>query len=204
MKKLLLLATVFVTASSVSLADGYKTKPGAELFYLGASFGQSTLNTGISEGTSTLDEDDSAFKLYGGLQLNQYLGTELHYANLGEATLSGNNGSTFSLDGTNYAFNQSADIAIGAQSFGVSGLLGTKIGAVRPFIKGGLHRWSADAKYSSATSSADAESSGFDALFGAGAELTILGGLNARAEYERYIVGNMDVDVLSAGLNYRF
>ena len=204
MKKLLLLTTALITASSVSLADGYKTKPGAELFYLGGSVGKSTLDTGISEGTATLDEDDTSFKIYGGLQLNKYLGAELHYANFGEATLNGNTGSTFSLRGTNYVFNQDAEIAIGVQSFGVAGTLGYKMGAIRPFVKGGLHRWNLDANYNSSTSSADASDSDFDALIGVGGELTILGGLNFRTEYERYIVGNMDVDVLSAGLNYRF
>jgi len=141
MKKLLILTILFATVSSASFAGGYKTKTGSELFYIGGSVGQSSVDTGISKGTSTLDENDTAFKIYGGVQLNKYLGVEAHYANLGEATLSGSNGSTFSLGGTSYIFNQSGNISIGATSLGLSGTLGYKMGAVRPFVKGGFHRW---------------------------------------------------------------
>lgn len=204
MKKILLLGAVCITASSASLAGEYKTKKGAELFYIGGAIGRSSVDTGISQGSASLDENDTSFKVYGGLQLNKFLGAELHYANLGDATLTGTTGSTFSLDGTNYTFNQAADISIGAQSFGLSGTLGYKMGAVRPFVKGGLHRWNLDANYSSSTSSADASETGFDGTLGLGAELTIIGGFNVRTEYERYLIGDMNVDVLSAGINYRF
>ncbi|NVK19247.1 MAG: outer membrane beta-barrel protein [Methylocystaceae bacterium] len=204
MKKTFLLTTALVMASSVSFAGDYKTKRGAELFYLGGSVGRSSTDTGITEGTATLDEEDISYKVYGGLQFNKYLGAEIHYINFGEASLSGNNGSTFSIDGTNYTFNQNADISISGQSFGLSGTLGYKMGAVRPFVKGGLHRWDVDASLNSATTSADDNESGFDAVVGAGAELTIIGGLNLRAEYEHYVLGSADVNVLSAGINYRF
>ncbi len=200
MKKSLICSVVVLGMSSGTLSAEEPFRP----FYVGASIGKSTVDTGISAGTSNLEEEDTAYKIFGGTQLNKFIGAEIHYADLGKATLSGNNGDTFSVDGTNYVFNQTGKINFAAKSFGAAATAGYKFGAVRPFAKLGFHRWSLDADYNSATASASASNTGFDTLYGIGAELTILKGLNVRAELERYKVNNFDVDFMSAGINIRF
>ena len=58
--------------------------------------GQSDIDTKITTGTATLDEEDLGWKFYGGANINEYLTVEVQYADFGAATLNGVNGSTFS------------------------------------------------------------------------------------------------------------
>jgi hypothetical protein len=112
MKKSLVLASLILAASNVMASDSY----------IGINYSKVNFDTGVSNttGTATLDENDNGYKLYLGYNYTKNFGIEVHYANFGEATLSGNNGDRFDMDGTTYEFNQTAKATISAKSIGIA------------------------------------------------------------------------------------
>jgi hypothetical protein len=65
--------------------------------YVGAEYTKNTVDTGVSVGTATLDEKDNGYALFIGTEVNKNFDVEFSYNNFGEASVSGNNGSTLQL-----------------------------------------------------------------------------------------------------------
>jgi OOP family OmpA-OmpF porin len=152
-------------------------------FYLGGSIGQANLKiddltNGIS--TADFDADDTAFKLIAGMRPLDWLGLEAAYVNFGkpEDTVLGEK---LKADGD------------GITAFAV-GFLAT--GPVDLFAKVGLISW--DSKISGSF-----DDSGTDFAYGAGAQFRVLG-LSIRAEYEKFDISDVDLDMISVGLTYTF
>jgi OOP family OmpA-OmpF porin len=153
-------------------------------FYLGASVGQANLN--IDDLTDNLFEDDDfegddlAFKLIAGIRPLDWLGVEAAYVNFGEPedTVGG---TKLKADGD------------GISAFAV-GFLAT--GPVDLFAKVGLISW--DSKISGSF-----DDDGTDLAYGAGAQFRVLG-LSIRAEYEKFDISDVDLDMISVGLTYTF
>ncbi len=176
-------------------------------FYMGLGLGKTSTDTGVkaATGTAKLDEDDAGYKLYGGVQLNKYLSIEGFYADLGDATLSGNNGDTFAYKGTTYTFTASGKIGISATSIGIAPVVGYDVNDwFRPFAKVGLHRWKMDANVATNAGSASLAASGTDFMAGLGADFAVTDNISIRAEAERFSMDISDVDLLSVGVSYRF
>lgn len=133
--------------------------------YIGGGVGDAT----ISEGS--FDESDTAYKLFGGLNLGLVpfldLAAEISVVDFGSPS-----NSTTSVDLT------------GVDGFG---LVGFSFGPFGVFGKAGVIRWSSDTKTGKQTIS----DSGTDAAYGIGARFAI-GSFAVRAEYE---VFNLDADV---------
>jgi OOP family OmpA-OmpF porin len=202
MKKLLILfaTTMFLISASYSFA-------GENGWYAGLSVGQASIDTGVTAttGTASLDEEDTAFKLFAGYEINKYIAVEAYYLNAGEASLKGNNGDTFVLDGTTYAFTaNNASITAEAISYGLSGVFTYPLHQYfAPFAKLGFQKWDADFTVSAGGSSLSASDDGTGALFGIGFRMDFTDNISARAEFERYDFDE-DVDVITAGILYRF
>lgn len=176
-------------------------------FYAGFSVGQASHETGVSgtTGTADLDEEDTGFKGYAGVKINQYFALEAHYADLGESSLSGNNGDTFVLDGTTFQFTATADIAVEAQSYGLAAVLFIPVtDKFSPFVKAGFQVWDLEADVTSSAGNARLSDDGTDPFFGVGFEATVAEGFKLRAEYELYDFDGDDVEFLSAGLTIAF
>ena len=108
--------------------------------YVGGNLGNADFNTNISTGTAILDEEDLGWRIYGGVNINEYLAVEIQYADFGAATLNGVNGSTFTLDGIALQFITTAELDAEVDSFGFSLVAGYDFNEyVRPFIKLGGH-----------------------------------------------------------------
>ena len=162
-------------------------------FYIGATFGSATQD-GQCEGTPagfSCDDKDSAWRILGGYQFNRNLAIELGYHNLGEASASGG-GVTVTDEVTAWEL-----LAVGsfplANQFSLYGKLGMYRGEVeRTVTLGGL--------------SASADESGTEFTFGLGARYDFMPNLGVRAEWQRYmdLLPDVDVDVLSIGLIFRF
>ena len=60
--------------------------------YIGIDYLNNTIDTGITNISSNLDEEDSGYSLYAGLPLNENLDFEVSYNDFGEASLSGVSG----------------------------------------------------------------------------------------------------------------
>ena len=152
-------------------------------FYLGGSLGQANLKIDdITDGISTADfnGDDTAWKLIAGIRPLDWLGVEAAYVNFGEPEDTVLN-QKLKADGD------------GITAFAV-GFLPT--GPVDLFAKVGLISW--DSKIAGGF-----DDSGNDLAYGVGAQFRVLG-LSIRAEYEKFDISDVDLDMVSVGLTYTF
>lgn len=174
-------------------------------WYMGASAGQTTFDTGVTPITASLDDKDSGFKILGGYDINETFSVEAHYVNFGEASLSGTNGQTFRIDGTTFQFDSTASIKSKASAFGVAVIAGVPLTeSVRPFAKFGFNRVSSELTVTGSTAPSE-KSNSTESLYGFGVEYSFTKAIALRVEYE---IHNGDDDteakLLSAGLKFRF
>lgn len=183
-----LLALALALASGGALAQGYA----------GVSFGQSKVELNCA-GTTSCDNSDTAFKVFGGYMFLPHAGVELTYYNQGKATLAGsdptlgNLSAEFKGDGFGFYGMAVAPFENGASVFG-------KLGLVSAQIK-------IDATSSIYGSGGDSERH-TNVAWGVGAGYEFTRNIGARLEFERVRVKfqdeKNDVDLLTVGLVYRF
>ena len=98
MRQLLLLSTALLTGTMSNVAN-------ADDWYVGGAFGSTAIDTGVSAVSgATLDEEDTGSSFFIGTKMSENLSVEGFYTDFGEASLSGDSGDTFVLDGTTYHF----------------------------------------------------------------------------------------------------
>jgi hypothetical protein len=154
-------------------------------FYLGGSIGQANLQ--IDDLTNDVfpdddfDADDTAFKLIAGIRPLDWLAVEAAYVNFGEPEDDVLGGS-LQAEGD------------GISAFAVGFLAA---GPVDLFAKAGLIAW--DSKIDGGVFDDD----GSDLAYGVGAQFRVLG-LSIRAEYEKFEISDVDLDMISVGLTYTF
>ena len=177
--------------------------------YIGGNIGFADHDTNITLGTASLDEEDMGWKIYGGVDINEYLSIEAQYADLGESTLNGNNGSTFTLDGTALQFTTTAELGAEVDSFGFSIVAGHKINEyIKPFVRFGVHSWELDINIAASgiNGSVNADDD-IDIFGGVGLQIKVSENFTGLVEFERYEVGgqvNSSLNLLSAGIQIRF
>jgi OOP family OmpA-OmpF porin len=163
--------------------------------YLGASFGQSKsddLADAISTGfalagvPSSVDESDSAWKLFGGFEVSQNLSVEFAYVDLGEVTGKGG-GATVSVESSGFSASVLGTIPL-SQRAGIFGRFG-------------LFNWDADISGSGPGGSLVASDSGTDLAFGFGANFGLGRNTKIRVEWERFELDDVDADLISVGLS---
>ena len=88
----------------------------AEEIYFGIDFLNNEIDTGVTNISSSLDEKDSGYSLYGGIPLNENLAVEISYQDFGEASLSGVNGNQFRIGTTTYQFTTTASLSVSADT----------------------------------------------------------------------------------------
>jgi OOP family OmpA-OmpF porin len=192
MKKLALAAAMVTAALAASPAMAQATADRG--WYVGGSFGQASADCDTSELPGfTCDEEDTAWKIFGGYQLNRNLALELGYANLGEVALSG------------FGFNADIETTVwelvGVASYPINNQFSL-------YGKLGLFRAETDLS-SNFGASGDESTNGLTFAFGVRYDFTRQIGL--RAEWQRYSgidapqdLGESDIDVLSVGVVVRF
>ena len=156
--------------------------------YLGIAGGQSKFDTDCSS-LFSCDKKDTAWKLYGGSKINDVFGVELGYTDFGKIRASGG-------DTKAWAANASllAGLPIG-ERFSVFGKLGGVYGRT-------------DVNASPSTLFDTGHKSGWGATYGVGAAVGVTQNLQVRVDYDRYkldfVGGRRDIDLLTAGVQYRF
>ena len=176
----------------------------AEGFYVGYHYGNSDFDTGVDTVVgATLDEEDNGYSLILGNRIDESVSLEGHYADFGEASLSGDSGDTFRLSGTTYAFTTTATIAVSATSMGASGKLHFNMAdSLDGYIKAGLHSWETEVTLSAATASATTTDDGVDTLFGMGAEYAIGEKIGLIVGYDRFNMDDDSVTLLYGGVKF--
>jgi OOP family OmpA-OmpF porin len=157
--------------------------------------------------TTTVEETDTGFKIFGGYQFTRNFAVEGGYTNLGKATLHSDitSGGIGTADGEWTAF--SIDLAaLGIIPFGDRFSL---------FGRAGVSIWSLDADFTGqgpgGTATESESKTGVSPLLGLGAAFNITESISLRAEYERHFdvgdeetTGTSDIDLISLGVLFRF
>lgn len=170
-------------------------------FYVGAGLGFGKHNDTCKESfINSIDCDDAGFawKAYGGARLSPMFGIEGGYRNLGDAKLTGTDGSgnSVSLEKEIAGFDVEA-----VGFFPVSN-------EIEVFGKAGLMHWEQDVVKSETVKTTTSKDSGTSLLLGAGAQYKMNENTSLRAEWERVFgvggstTSETDVDMLTAGITF--
>jgi OOP family OmpA-OmpF porin len=166
--------------------------------YLGFSVGQATSDITCPAGVSC-DDSDSAWKIYGGLEMNEYISMQVGYTDQGEVTYSGTPSGVREVDGMTIQMLGTYSLNPSFMLFGIGGMniLNTEVDGT---IAGTGNNNSGDT----------------DVVWsaGLGAQYNFSKSLGLRLEWERYFeagssnfnggTGEADIDYLSIGLVYKF
>jgi OOP family OmpA-OmpF porin len=170
--------------------------PASADWYGAASMGQTDLQEDICSDLTALgftpcseDNTDTGWKLAVGNQFNTNAALEFGYIDLGEAKFTAAGvGCSLEADGFQAALVGSLPMA---NQFAFTGRVG-------------LFRWDADVSCSAGGASASTDESGTDLTFGVGVRYDMTKTVGIRAEWERFDMDDVDVDMLSLGLLFSF
>ena len=201
--------TIFVLGFQVPTVSA--NEGNVNYFYFGGSYGEAEQDSGVTVQTASLDETDSAHKIYFGYQYTKNLAVEVFYADFGQISLKGDSGDTFtSTNGTQLSFTINGTVATAAQdTFGVAAVFGTDVTSnAGLFAKAGIHAWDYDEKWTATgvdLSSNNQTDSGTDAFYGFGGFVDLSENISIRAEYEMFKLGGegSDTDFISLGVVYK-
>lgn len=161
--------------------------PGASGAYAGASIGQSKFRDACKGFSGSCDDKDTAWRLFGGYQMNRNFGAEVGYSDFGKAEASNTLGrSSVEANALDLVAIGSLPIIDRLSAYG-------KLGVYRGTLKSG-----------------GTDRSNNDLTFGLGAQYDLLRNVGLRTEWQRYKdmgggdFGKSDIDVLNVGLLYRF
>lgn len=168
--------------------------------YVGASVGLS--NTDICSASDNCDDKDTAWKIYGGMEMNEYLSMEVGYVDMGKVHYDSYEGV---LNGTRYVNGMIIDV-LGTYQINPSFTL---------IAKGGLNILNAEVNGTIAgTPNSNTGDTDVAWSFGLGAQYNLTPAVGFRLEWERFFevgspsynggTGEADIDLLSAGIVYKF
>jgi OOP family OmpA-OmpF porin len=166
--------------------------------YLGASVCQSNSDVSCPTGV-TCDDSDTAWKIYGGMEINEYMSMEIGYVDLGEVKYSG------TPSGTRYTNGMIVDV-VGTYAASPSFILSAR---------GGMNFLNAEVNGTIAgTPTLNTGDTDIAWSFGVGAQYNLTPVVGLRLDWERFFevgssnynggTGEADVDMLSAGIVYKF
>lgn len=160
-------------------------------FYIGGSAGGATIEADAGDIEipglpSGIDEDDTAWKIYGGYKFDLpvvNLVVEAGYVDFGEPEI-------------DTAF---GELLVSTTGLNVWGIAALPVGPLEVYGKLGLIAWDVEADLLADSASED----GTDIGYGLGAAFGF-GRLQVRGEYELYDIDEADIGMLSLGLVYQF
>jgi len=177
-----LLAVIALAASPAAVADSGP--------FIGANVGNATVSADLGDpgvGDINFDEDDFAWKVYGGYAFDLPLidfGVEIGYFNLGSPSFDSG----------------IVDASIDVSGYSAFALAGLNLGPLGVFLKGGYASWDADLQIDDLRGKED----GSDPAYGLGLRF-MLGSLELRGEYEVFDIDDADdVYMASLGVAWRF
>ena len=177
----------------------------ANQYYVGLDFNEIKVNTGITNISSNLDEEDTVLKFTGGYKLDDKISLEAFYMDFGEASLSGVSGNQFSYGGSTYEFITTATIALSADTVGVGARYNIyKEGKSALYAMAGIHSYDVTLSIAAGTGSASVSESGSDPYYGIGYNYLVADNLNLNLSYQNYEFDKDDLDGFLLGIQYDF
>lgn len=181
--------------------------------YVGLGVGQSSYDISASDinsaftsagmsASTELDEEDTAWNVFGGYRLNDNFAVEAAYWDFGE--IGANTGVGLPVAGT-------VNSALSADTISISLLAGMPMGKAFVYGRIGAAFWDAQSSAGSiiagAPGSASADDDGTDLVYGLGAWFNFNPALAGRVEWQRFQLGgdtDIDVDVLGIAVQLQF
>ena len=171
--------------------------------WIGAAIGAASLGDdrcnpelGFIRDDSICEDRDTGYKVYAGRRLNDYLAAELVVARLGEASfetsqfIRGVGLVDAMLDGSH-------NVSLGGTAMTV-----IPMKRLDAFLKFGPHWWSRDVAFRREES--DVNTTGFDLVWGVGVRIRVGSRFSVRAEVERFVIDDYDLNFMSVGAAWRF
>ena len=174
--------------------------------YVGLSLGSTEVNfkNVQTAAGATLDAEDSAFKIFGGVNLHENFALEGSYIDFGEAVLTMPFGSVLTVNGVSVVSIGATGVAKStADALALAGVVKGDVGIAEFFFKGGMHRWESEFT-SNFSNVANSSTDGFDLFFGLGTNIEVSDAFAIRLEFENYTLEDDDIDVMTLGGIYRF
>ncbi len=181
--------------------------------YIGIGYGQTTVDSGISNvtGSGDLDEGGSDGKFFIGADVAENFAVEFEYFNVSSDSveLRLNSGDTFKFDGTTYAaLVNGVKINAEGQIYAVSGRYNHRVGNNGTlFGRFGFANWDIDINASAPGLGTDTDNrSGTDLMFGLGASYDINRSVVIGVQYEHIQLsdGLDSIAYLTGDIAYRF
>lgn len=176
-----------------------------DTFYLGASYGMTTYDTGYTNptGTSKLDDETTSSKVLVGMEVGFGLIGEVYYADLGGVTYTGNAGDTIT-----DKMGSVITIPVNGYSsesqnsgYGVNAIYKIGFGIASVYAKAGLMHWSEEVTTSAPVyTTRITNDSGNELLVGAGVEFSVAPFIAVRVDYEQTEVADDDISTIAAGI----
>ena len=177
----------------------------ANQYYVGLDFNEIEVNTGIKNISSNLDEEDTILKFTGGYKLDDKISLEAFYLDFGEASLSGVSGNRFTYGGSTYEFNQTAKIALTADTIGIGARYNIfNEGKSTLYGIAGIHSYDISLSVASGTGSASVTETGNDPYYGFGYNYLVADGIKLNISYQNYEFDNDSIDGFLFGIQYDF
>jgi OOP family OmpA-OmpF porin len=185
--------------ATLAAASGFFSAQTMAQPYIGFSAGQADVDEsmaipGLIDPGGRVDGKDGAFKLFGGYQFNPNFALEAAFVDLGDVSYSGSfagapvTGGRIQNSGVNLS-------AVGVVPLGQRFVL---------FGKVGMFLWYSEATDVTGGFGFRSEEDGADLSVGLGASVAIGQKVSLRAEWERFDMSNVDVDLVTLGFAYRF
>jgi OOP family OmpA-OmpF porin len=166
-------------------------------------------DAGITANNVSFDDTDVGWKVYGGYNINDYIGLEAGYTDLGEMK------SSFGTTVAPGDIQDVVDAAARVHPFFAGGATFSVVGKVplgerfELFGKIGAFVWDNAEGKTNVSSPSDhheravVDHDGSDVLYGVGISFALGGGWHVRGEWERYTPDDQDEDFLSFGVERR-
>lgn len=204
-----------LTATLAFSASGWAQEAGV---YVGGSLGQAKYRSECPG--SQCDGNDGSWRLFAGYQFNRYFSAELGFADLGRTSASGIPGPITVTTSTSSTLDTEATawdlVGVGALPLSERLSLTGKLGLYQADVKSRLVRTifsrlvTPPAPVGGSPFVTESREDDSGVTFGLGVRYDFTRHLGVRAEWQRYgkvgtgATGESDIDVLSAGLVYRF
>lgn len=216
-----MLAVTAAAALGLTLTVSPTARAADNGWYAGAGVGAANTDVDVADydralsvlgytASSSMDDTDTGWKLFGGYEFDKNWAVEGSYVDLGKVT----SNTTVSSGPAGWTPQDFVDAAATVHPYSVDGLSLTGKGTypfgngAAVFAKLGLFAWKADIEVhcigcTPAALQPDDES-GVDWTVGAGASYELTDKIGIRAEWERFATDRDDVDFFSASVLYRF
>jgi len=198
MKKLIVVAAVFFLIQSTHVFAGGVGGSSASFepqYYAGMGLDKSNFD----DGDLGLDDSDSGFRMFVGINLTQNYGFEAGYASLGD------------YGGTDVSVNigNSFNVNVDASSFYLAAVGRLPVGDKFSIIgKVGFNRWAIEGNISGSNDplnqNKNIDTTGVDLMFGIGAHYSINERLGVVVDFMSFDLDGVDVNTTSVGMQFTF